>query len=125
MPLEPLRSGLSAPQAPREVFQDVRSLRGDVLAQELAGDRISSLDAAVTASGSRAADHHQISAHVIPRMLEDMVERQPHRREVHTEADAPAEDALFPLVMERLEQRPITNASLRTRVSYQQPPPAQ
>lgn len=52
MPLEPLRSGISAPQAPLEVFYDVWPLLNDVLAQELAGDWVSSFDPAVTTGRS-------------------------------------------------------------------------
>ena len=122
MPLEPLRGGLSALQTPREVFYDIRAGLQDVLSQEPAGDRVLSFDPAVTAAHPVAAEHHEIGANVVARVLEDVVQGEADRREVHTEADAVAEDALQPLAMERLQQRPITNASFRTRVFGQYDP---
>jgi hypothetical protein len=106
------------------VTDHIRAELQDVLSQELAGDRVSSLDVTVAATHTVAAEHDEILTHVVARVLEDVVQREADRHEVHAEADAVAEDALFPLVMERLHQRPITNACFRAWV-YEQPDPAQ
>jgi len=95
-----------------------------VLAQELADDLISSLDAAVAATHAVTAEHHQIPPDVVSWMLEHMVEREPQPLEAPAESDRVAEGALLPFAMERIQQRPIANSRFRLRV-YQQPAPAQ
>lgn len=118
--LEPLFSCFSAQPIP-DVHEDVGALLDDVLAQELAGDRVSSFDAPVAAGSPVAAQHHQIPADVIARVLEDVVQREAEWLEVRPETDRPADRAFLPLAMERLQERSIANASLRLRV-YQYVP---
>lgn len=114
--MEPLRSGFRTSQAPREVLCDVWSLSEDVCAQELADGRVPSFDAPVAATDAVAAEHHEIRSNVVAGMFEDVVKREPEPLEASGESDAVTENALLPLVMERLQKRPITNATLRLRI---------
>ena len=87
--------------SPAQVLEDVRPLIADVLPQQTADNAVSCFNSTVAAADSVAAEHNQVSPHVIFRMFAHVVKRQPDPREHPIEPDAAANRALSPFVMKR------------------------
>lgn len=95
----PLTRLLLAAQSPDEVVDDVSALFGDVLTEQSQDDSVPGFHAAVTAPDAVPAEHDEVGAQIVSRVLEYVMQAQPDPVEAPRKSDGEAEGAVRPLAM--------------------------